>query len=152
MFFGARTQKSNVEAMDWLWHDSSLVRLRPTLGLVIVIYCGFWHSTDSTYCLQLNAHDCLCAFLEVLLNSHIAFVLNPDISSFRYIVGSLEPGRGGLDANILSQNAFASAVLIIWLHQRPILPNVFQIVVSFLKGKPPDLLVALQETHGVDVL
>jgi hypothetical protein len=34
MFFGARTHKSNVEAMDWLWHDSSLVRLRSTLGLV----------------------------------------------------------------------------------------------------------------------
>ncbi|KAG5532297.1 hypothetical protein RHGRI_026807 [Rhododendron griersonianum] len=47
------------------------------------------------------------AFLEVLLNSHIAFVLNLDTSSFRYIVGSLESGLGGLDANILSQFAFA---------------------------------------------
>ena len=28
------THQSNVEAMDWLWHDSSLVRLRSTLGLV----------------------------------------------------------------------------------------------------------------------
>ncbi|KAG5532303.1 hypothetical protein RHGRI_026812 [Rhododendron griersonianum] len=47
------------------------------------------------------------AFLEVLLNSHIAFGLNLDTSSFRYVVGSLESGLGGLDANILSQCAFA---------------------------------------------
>ncbi|KAE9450957.1 hypothetical protein C3L33_17130, partial [Rhododendron williamsianum] len=38
---------------------------------------------------------------------HIAFVLNLDTSSSRYIVGSLESGLGGLDANILSQCAFA---------------------------------------------
>ncbi|XP_058184640.1 uncharacterized protein LOC131302074 isoform X1 [Rhododendron vialii] len=47
------------------------------------------------------------AFLEVLLNSHIAFVLNLDTTSFRYFFGSLESGLGGLDANILSQCAFA---------------------------------------------
>lgn len=47
------------------------------------------------------------AFLEVLLNSHITFVLNLDTSTFRYIVGSLESGLRGLDANILSQCASA---------------------------------------------
>ncbi|CAL5431401.1 unnamed protein product [Camellia sinensis] len=43
------------------------------------------------------------AFLEVLLNSHVTFVLNLDTSTFRYIVGSLESGLRGLDANIISQ-------------------------------------------------
>ncbi|GFZ09350.1 ARM repeat superfamily protein [Actinidia rufa] len=47
------------------------------------------------------------AFLEVLLNSHIAFVLNLDTSTFRHIVGSLESGLRGVDTNILSQCASA---------------------------------------------
>ncbi|KAL7197787.1 hypothetical protein ACSBR2_020331 [Camellia fascicularis] len=47
------------------------------------------------------------AFLEVLLNSHVTFVLNLDTSTFRYIVGSLESGLRGLDANIISQCASA---------------------------------------------
>ncbi|KAI8562570.1 hypothetical protein RHMOL_Rhmol03G0045300 [Rhododendron molle] len=47
------------------------------------------------------------AFLEVLLHSHISFVLNLDTSTFRYMVGSLESGLRGLDANILSQCASA---------------------------------------------
>lgn len=37
------------------------------------------------------------------MHSHITFVLNLDTSTFRYIVGSLESGLRGLDANILSQ-------------------------------------------------
>ncbi|KAF7116640.1 hypothetical protein RHSIM_RhsimUnG0020700 [Rhododendron simsii] len=47
------------------------------------------------------------AFLEVLLHSHISFILNLDTSTFRYMVGSLESGLRGLDANILSQCASA---------------------------------------------
>ncbi|KAG5556058.1 hypothetical protein RHGRI_006622 [Rhododendron griersonianum] len=47
------------------------------------------------------------AFLEVLLHSHISFVLNLNTSTFRYMVGSLESGLRGLDANILSQCASA---------------------------------------------
>ncbi|CAM8961063.1 unnamed protein product [Rhodiola kirilowii] len=47
------------------------------------------------------------AFLEVLFNSHIVFVLNLDTSTFMHIVGSLERGLKGLDANISSQCASA---------------------------------------------
>ncbi|PSS15752.1 Exportin-7 like [Actinidia chinensis var. chinensis] len=47
------------------------------------------------------------AFLEVLLNCHITFVLNLDTSTFRHIVGSLESGLRGVDTNILSQCASA---------------------------------------------
>ncbi|KAK9289852.1 hypothetical protein L1049_008012 [Liquidambar formosana] len=47
------------------------------------------------------------AFLEVLLNSHIMFILNLDTSTFMYVVGSLESGFKVLDPNILSQCASA---------------------------------------------
>ena len=43
------------------------------------------------------------AFLEVLFNSHISFVLNLDTSTFMRIVGSLESGLKGLDTNISAQ-------------------------------------------------
>ncbi|KAK9122587.1 hypothetical protein Sjap_012189 [Stephania japonica] len=45
------------------------------------------------------------AFLEVLFNSHIAFILNLDSSTFMHIVASLESGLKGLDSNISSQCA-----------------------------------------------
>lgn len=43
------------------------------------------------------------AFLEVLFNSHITFVLNLDTNTFMHMVGSLESGLKGLDTNISSQ-------------------------------------------------
>ncbi|XP_059653720.1 uncharacterized protein LOC132300582 isoform X1 [Cornus florida] len=47
------------------------------------------------------------AFLEVLFNSHIFFILNLDTNTFMHIVGSLESGLKGLDTNISSQCASA---------------------------------------------
>ncbi|XP_057979994.1 uncharacterized protein LOC131165875 isoform X2 [Malania oleifera] len=47
------------------------------------------------------------AFLEVLFNSHIIFILNLDTNTFMHIVGSLESGLKGLDTNISSQCASA---------------------------------------------
>ncbi|KAI3982347.1 hypothetical protein MKX01_037880 [Papaver californicum] len=47
------------------------------------------------------------AFLEVLFNSHITFVLNLDTSTFMHIVGSLESGLKGLDNSISTQCASA---------------------------------------------
>ncbi|XP_062092059.1 uncharacterized protein LOC133797942 isoform X2 [Humulus lupulus] len=47
------------------------------------------------------------AFLEVLFNCHVNFVLNLDTSTFMHIVGSLESGLKGLDTNISSQCASA---------------------------------------------
>ncbi|XP_077248975.1 ARM repeat superfamily protein isoform X2 [Tasmannia lanceolata] len=47
------------------------------------------------------------AFLEVLFNTHISFILNLDTSTFMHIVGSLESGIKGLDTNISSQCASA---------------------------------------------
>ncbi|KAI4356227.1 hypothetical protein L6164_000266 [Bauhinia variegata] len=47
------------------------------------------------------------AFLEVLFNSHITFILNLDTNTFMHIVGSLESGLKGLDTSISSQCASA---------------------------------------------
>ncbi|KAL2234357.1 exportin-7 isoform X1 [Sesamum indicum] len=47
------------------------------------------------------------AFLEVLFNSHLVFVLSLDTHTFMHIVGSLESGLKGLDAGISSQCASA---------------------------------------------
>ncbi|XXG52685.1 hypothetical protein AAC387_Pa03g0944 [Persea americana] len=47
------------------------------------------------------------AFLEVLFNSHIVFLLNLDTSTFLHIVGSLESGLKCLDTSISSQCASA---------------------------------------------
>lgn len=47
------------------------------------------------------------AFLEVLFNSHIAFILNLDSNTFMHVVGSLESGLKGLDSSISSQCASA---------------------------------------------
>ncbi|PNX72181.1 exportin 7 [Trifolium pratense] len=47
------------------------------------------------------------AFLEVLFNSHISFILSLDTNTFMHIVGSLESGLKGLDTNISSQCASA---------------------------------------------
>lgn len=47
------------------------------------------------------------AFVEVLFNSHLVFVLSLDIHTFTHIVGSLESGLKGLDAGISSQCASA---------------------------------------------
>jgi hypothetical protein len=43
------------------------------------------------------------AFLEVLFNSHITFILSLDANTFMHIVGSLESGLKGLDTSISSQ-------------------------------------------------
>ncbi|XP_054783087.1 uncharacterized protein LOC129290362 isoform X1 [Prosopis cineraria] len=45
------------------------------------------------------------AFLEVLFNSHISFILNLETSTFLHIVKSLESGLKGLDTGISSQCA-----------------------------------------------
>lgn len=47
------------------------------------------------------------AFLEVLFNSHIVFILNLHTSAFMHIVSSLESGLKGLDVGISSQCASA---------------------------------------------
>lgn len=47
------------------------------------------------------------AFVEVLFNSHLVFVLSLDVRTFTHIVGSLESGLKGLDAGISSQCASA---------------------------------------------
>ncbi|KAJ4956852.1 hypothetical protein NE237_013635 [Protea cynaroides] len=47
------------------------------------------------------------AFLEVLFNNHITFILRLDTSTFMHIVLSLESGLKGLDSNISSQCASA---------------------------------------------
>ncbi|XP_070680794.1 uncharacterized protein [Malus domestica] len=47
------------------------------------------------------------AFLEVVFNSHIVYILNLDTSTFLHIVGSLESGIKGLDTGIASQCASA---------------------------------------------
>ncbi|KAE9603461.1 hypothetical protein Lalb_Chr11g0061181 [Lupinus albus] len=47
------------------------------------------------------------AFMEVLFNSHIVFILNLDTNTFMHIVGSLESGLKGLDTSISSQCASA---------------------------------------------
>jgi exportin-7 len=47
------------------------------------------------------------AFIEVLFNNHLLFVLNMDTNTFTHIVSSLESGLKGLDSNISSQCASA---------------------------------------------
>lgn len=47
------------------------------------------------------------AFLEVLFNSHITFILSLDTNTFMHIVASLESGLKGLDTSISSQCASA---------------------------------------------
>lgn len=47
------------------------------------------------------------AFLEVLFNSHIDFILNLETNTFTHIVCSLESGLKGLDSSISSQCASA---------------------------------------------
>nr|GMD36638.1 exportin-7-like isoform X1 [Ipomoea batatas] len=47
------------------------------------------------------------AFLEVLFNSHIVFVLNLDTKTFMFMVGSLESGLKALEAGISTQCASA---------------------------------------------
>ncbi|CAA6655624.1 unnamed protein product [Spirodela intermedia] len=47
------------------------------------------------------------AFMEVLFNNHLVFVLNLDQTTFMHIVGSLESGLKSLDAGVSSQCASA---------------------------------------------
>ncbi|KAI4300942.1 hypothetical protein L6164_034268 [Bauhinia variegata] len=47
------------------------------------------------------------AFLEILFNNHLSFVLNLDKTAFLYIVGSLEAGLKDLSENISSECATA---------------------------------------------
>lgn len=51
------------------------------------------------------------AFLEVLFNSHIVFVLNLHTSAFMHIVSSLESGLKGLDVGISSQVLYDESIL-----------------------------------------
>ncbi|XAR48327.1 hypothetical protein NMG60_11031103 [Bertholletia excelsa] len=93
------------------------------------------------------------SFLEVLLNSHITFILNLDTVTFSYIVGSLESGLRGLDANILSQCASAIDNLAtfyfnhIMVGESPATPAALNLArhVNDCPGVFPDILKTLFE-------
>lgn len=59
------------------------------------MFSQFFHSLQLT--------KAYFAFVEVLCNSHLVFVLSLDTNTFMHIVGSLESGLKGLDAGISSQ-------------------------------------------------
>jgi hypothetical protein len=81
------------------WHMSFKIYLVLSFSSGIKFVRGnfIWIS----YSLQLTR--AYFAFLEVLFNSHIVYILNLDTSTFMHIVGSLESGLKGLDTNISSQ-------------------------------------------------
>ncbi|KAG9454969.1 hypothetical protein H6P81_007873 [Aristolochia fimbriata] len=84
-----------------LYGDRALVdvldiALKMTLSIPLVDILAFRKLTKAYF-----------AFLEVLFNTHITFILNLDTSTFMHIVGSLESGLKGLDVNISSQCASA---------------------------------------------
>ncbi|KAL5546843.1 hypothetical protein UlMin_006530 [Ulmus minor] len=47
------------------------------------------------------------AFMEILFNNHLVFIVNLDTSTFVYLIGSLDSGLKGLDEKISSQCASA---------------------------------------------
>lgn len=72
------------------------IALKMTLSIPLVDVLAFRKLTRAYF-----------AFMEVLFNNHITFILNLDTSTFMHIVGSLESGLKGLDASISSQCASA---------------------------------------------
>lgn len=76
--------------------DALDISLKMTLSIPLTDIFAYRKLTKAYY-----------AFVEVLFNSHIAFILNLDSKTFMHIVGSLESGLKGLDAGISSQCASA---------------------------------------------
>ncbi|XP_020583415.1 exportin-7-A isoform X4 [Phalaenopsis equestris] len=72
------------------------IALKMTLSVPLVDVLAFRKLTRAYF-----------AFMEVLFNGHITFILNLDTSTFMHIVGSLESGLKGLDSAISSQCASA---------------------------------------------
>ncbi|KAM0944113.1 putative importin-beta domain, armadillo-like helical, exportin [Dioscorea sansibarensis] len=76
--------------------DALDIALKMTLSIPLSDILAFRKLTRAYY-----------AFVEVLFNNHIAFILNLDTNTFMHIVGSLESGLKGLDSGISSQCASA---------------------------------------------
>lgn len=76
--------------------DALDIALKMTLSIPLADILAFRKLTKAYF-----------SFLEVLFSSHIVFILNLDSNTFMHIVGSLESGLKGLDANISSQCASA---------------------------------------------
>ncbi|XP_027114232.1 exportin-7 isoform X1 [Coffea eugenioides] len=76
--------------------DALDIALKMTLAIPLADILAYRKLTKAYY-----------AFLEVLFNSHIVFLLNLDTNTFMHIVGSLESGLKGLDGGISSQCASA---------------------------------------------
>ncbi|XP_071690173.1 uncharacterized protein [Rutidosis leptorrhynchoides] len=76
--------------------DALDIALKMTLSVPLADILAYRKLTKAYY-----------AFLEVLFNSHIVFMLNLDLNTFMHIVGSLESGLKGLDTNISTQAASA---------------------------------------------
>nr|XP_028954506.1 exportin-7-like [Malus domestica] len=80
--------------------DALDIALKMTLSIPLADVLAFRKLTKAYF-----------AFLEVLFNSHIVYILNLDTSTFMHIVGSLESGIKGFDAGIASQCASAVETL-----------------------------------------
>lgn len=76
--------------------DALDIALKMTLSIPLADILAFRKLTKAYF-----------AFIEILFNSHILFILNLDTNTFMHIVGSLESGLKGLDTNISSQCASA---------------------------------------------
>lgn len=76
--------------------DALDIALKMTLSVPLADILAYRKLTKAYY-----------AFLEVLFNSHIVYMLNLDMNTFMHIVGSLESGLKGLDTSISTQAASA---------------------------------------------
>ncbi|PWA74654.1 ARM repeat superfamily protein [Artemisia annua] len=76
--------------------DALGIALKMTLSVPLADILAYRKLTKAYY-----------AFLEVLFNSHIIYMLNLDLNTFMHIVGSLESGLKGLDTSISTQAASA---------------------------------------------
>ncbi|KAL4562079.1 hypothetical protein LXL04_034271 [Taraxacum kok-saghyz] len=76
--------------------DALDIALKMTLSVPLADILAYRKLTKAYY-----------AFLEVLFNSHIVYMLNLDTNTFMHIVGSLESGLKGLDTSISTQAASA---------------------------------------------
>lgn len=94
------------------------------------------------------------AFLEILLKTQITFILNLDSSTFAFIAGTIQAGLRSLDANILSECAYAADYLATFyfnhitsgeLHTTPASLNLARHVAD-CPGLFPEMLKSLFET------
>jgi exportin-7 len=102
------------------------------------------------------------AFLEVLFNSHITFILSLDTNTFMHIVGSLESGLKGLDTNISSQVMVTyhlhlpflelNRIFSLYFFQRILLPQVLSICFPVTLLLSNSLNFSLQCASSVDNL